>query len=62
MSVGPNQTDTFVRARADIAHQNFVVGPFMPAVYYQFQTQWSDNVFYQFTSHDIGVTLRARIR
>ena len=61
LSIGENQSDTFVSARGEVAHQALTLGPFMPALYYQATRQFSNNVFYQYESHDVGVTLRAKL-
>lgn len=61
LSSGPNQTDSYVSARLEVSHRAFTIGPFMPAVYYQYRNQWSDNVFYTYQSHDIGVSLKAKL-
>lgn len=54
-----NQVDTFVSGRIDASHREITVGPFMPSIYYEYTNSWSDNVFYTYDSHDVGVTLRA---
>jgi hypothetical protein len=58
--VGPNQTDIFVSARMEVSHRNLTIGDFMPTLFYQYSESWSDNVFYDYDSHDVGVTLKAR--
>ena len=59
-AVGPNQTDIFASARVEASHRNFTIGDFMPTLFYQYSGSWSDNVFYQFASHDVGLTLKTR--
>ncbi|WP_147276092.1 tetratricopeptide repeat protein [Pelagibacterium lacus] len=58
-SLDGDQRDLFVSARADASHRALAIGPFMPSVYYEYTRSWSDNVFYDYDSHDIGLTLRA---
>lgn len=60
LSSGPSQTDRFGSVRIEGSHRSFTIGPFMPTAYYQFSTQTSDNAFYTYESHDIGVRLRAK--
>lgn len=60
LSSGANQTDWFGLVRVEGSHRDFTIGPFMPTAYYQFSTQTSDNAFYTYESHDIGVRLRAK--
>lgn len=54
-----DQVDRFVTGRIDASHRDIAFGPFMPSVYYEYTRSWSDNVFYSYDSHDVGVTLRA---
>ena len=54
-----NQIDTFVTGRVDVSHREITVGPLMPTLYYEYTNSWSDNVFYDYESHDIGISLRA---
>lgn len=61
LSLGPNQQDNFYTVRVEGSHREFSVGPFMPTFYYEFTDQQSDNVFYEYDSHDFGVHLRARL-
>lgn len=58
--VGTDQVDTFVSARIDASHRDVTVGPFMPSIYYEYTNSWSDNVFYTYDSHDVGISLRTR--
>ncbi len=65
LSTGPNQSDTHLALRGEIGHRKLRFQPLktlpglMPSLYYEFRKQWSDNVFYQFDSHDIGIQLKA---
>jgi hypothetical protein len=61
LSSGSNQRDTYFGARLELAHRAVTIGPFMPTLYYQFRRQVSDNPFYSYQSHDIGVTLQGRL-
>jgi hypothetical protein len=61
LSFGPDQTDTYFSVKVDLSHRAITMGPFMPSPYYKYTRQWSDNVFYEFESHDIGITLRAKL-
>lgn len=59
-SDAPGQVDTFVRAKAELSHRDWRLGPTRPGLYYEVQRQVSDNVFYDFVSHDVGASLKAR--
>lgn len=59
LSTGANQQDQFAAIQFDASHRDIRIGPFMPQVYYRYAVQASDNVFYQYHSHDVGVTLRS---
>ncbi|MDN5926402.1 MAG: hypothetical protein L0I29_04930, partial [Hyphomicrobiales bacterium] len=65
LSRGPDQTDRFIAVRGEIGNRNFKIEPvaglgaFIPTLYYQYTRQWSDNVFYDYDSHDVGVLLRS---
>lgn len=61
LSLGPNQVDIFALGRAEIGHQAMALGPLIPMLYYQYSKQASDNVFYDYESHDVGIRLRARL-
>ncbi|WMT90902.1 surface lipoprotein assembly modifier [Pelagibacterium sp. H642] len=54
-----DQVDTFVTGRIDASHRDITFGPLMPSIYYEYTNSWSDNVFYDYESHDIGLSLRA---
>ncbi len=56
----PNQLDLYAGARLELANRNVVIGPFMPVLYYGYRVQASNNVFYAYDAHDVGITLRAR--
>ncbi|WP_404404698.1 surface lipoprotein assembly modifier [Pelagibacterium halotolerans] len=58
LSLGPDQVDTFATGKIDLSHREFAIGPVMPSIYYQYTRSWSDNVYYDYDSHDIGLTLR----
>jgi hypothetical protein len=64
LSTGPNQSDIYVALRGEVGHRDIVIGagPDFPGVtprlYYEYTRRWSDNVFFEFESHDVGVTLR----
>ncbi|MCD7059780.1 surface lipoprotein assembly modifier [Pelagibacterium xiamenense] len=60
LSQGADQTDTFLTGRIDLSHREFAIGPVMPSVYYQYTRSWSDNIYYDYNSHDIGLTFRTR--
>lgn len=57
--VETDQVDRFVSGRIDASHRDITFGPLMPSVYYEYTNSWSDNVFYDYESHDIGLSLRA---
>lgn len=65
LSTGHDQTDWFIAARAEIGHRKFKfepvpgLGAFIPTLYYEYTRQWSDNVFYDYDSHDVGILLRS---
>ncbi len=61
LSMGPNQTDRFIKGRLELSHQGLTIGPFMPAIVYTYQWQDSDNVFYRYQSHDFGLSLKAKL-
>lgn len=61
LSVGPNQTDTYIRGSVELSHKDIVIGPLMPTLTYTYQRQFSDNIFYDYQSHDIGISLRAKL-
>ncbi len=54
-----DQVDRFATGRVEASHRDFTIGPLMPSIYYEYTNSWSDNVFYTYDSHDIGLTLRA---
>ncbi|AEQ51079.1 hypothetical protein [Pelagibacterium halotolerans] len=54
-----DQVDRFATGRIEASHRDFTIGPLMPSIYYEYTNSWSDNVFYDYESHDIGLTLRA---
>lgn len=54
-----DQVDRFATGRVEASHRDITIGPLMPSIYYEYTTSWSDNVFYTYDSHDIGLTLRA---
>lgn len=60
LSSGPDQTDEFVSGRIELGSRRLSFGAFRPTLYYQYTRQWSDNVFYQYDSHDVGLTLKAQ--
>jgi hypothetical protein len=60
LSSGPNQTDAFVSGRIELGSRRLSLGAFRPTLYYQYTRQWSDNVFYRYDSHDVGLTLKAQ--
>lgn len=55
-----DQVDRFATGRIEASHRDIAIGPLMPSIYYEYTNSWSDNVFYDYESHDIGLTLRAR--
>ena len=55
-----DQVDRFATGRIEASHRDITIGPLMPSIYYEYTNSWSDNVFYTYDSHDIGLTLRAR--
>lgn len=57
--IEPDQVDRFVTGRIDASHRDITFGPLMPSIYYEYTNSWSDNVFYDYESHDIGLSLRA---
>ena len=66
LSTGPNQTDVYVVLRAEVGHRDMVLGlgegtgaGVTPRLYYEYTHRWSDNVFYAFDSHDVGITMKA---
>ncbi|HTM79109.1 MAG TPA: surface lipoprotein assembly modifier, partial [Devosia sp.] len=61
LSNGANQQDQFASVRLEASHRDIVIGPFMPQIYYEYATQASDNAFYRYDSHDIGLAMRARL-
>ncbi len=61
LSAGPNQTDTYLRGTVELSHKDIVFGPLMPTLTYTYQRQFSDNIFYDYQSHDIGISLRAKL-
>jgi hypothetical protein len=61
LSADPIQIDTYASARIEASSLALNLGPFRPTLYYEFNTQISNNVFYQFTSHDVGLTLKAKL-
>ena len=54
-----DQVDRFATGRIEASHRDITIGPLMPSIYYEYTNSWSDNVFYTYDSHDIGLTLRA---
>lgn len=60
LSLGPDQSDVFISGKLDLSHRDIAIGPVMPSVYYQYTRSWSDNVYYTYDSHDIGITFRTR--
>ena len=54
-----NQVDRFVTGRIEASHRDFTLGPLMPSIHYQYTKSWSENVFYSYDSHDIGISLKA---
>jgi hypothetical protein len=60
LSSGPNQIDNYVSGRVELSHRSFTIGPFMPSLYYQYTAQTSDNVFYTYQAHDVGIGLKAK--
>ena len=57
---GDNQLDRFASAQVEFSHRDIVIGPFMPQIYYRYALQDSDNPFYVYDSHDVGITLKSR--
>lgn len=54
-----NQVDRFVAGRIEASHRDFSIGPLMPSIHYEYTKSWSENVFYTYDSHDIGISLKA---
>jgi hypothetical protein len=54
-----DQVDRFATGRIEASHRDITFGALMPSIYYEYTNSWSDNVFYDYESHDIGLTLRA---
>lgn len=61
LSAGLNQTDTYYDVRLELSHRAITIGAFMPTLYYQYMNQQSDSPFYTFQSHDVGISLKAKL-
>lgn len=59
LQIENDQVDRFVTGRIEASHRDITIGPLMPSVYYEYTNSWSDNVFYDYESHDIGISLKA---
>ena len=60
LSTGAGQIDRFASVVVELSHRDIVFGPFMPQIHYRYAIQDSDNVFYRYQAHDVGLGMRAR--
>lgn len=62
-TIGTHQQDNFVSGRAELSHRDLTIGPVFgsairPVLFYEYTRQSSNNVFYDYDSHDVGLTMR----
>jgi Surface lipoprotein assembly modifier len=53
------QRNIQAKATIGISHRNFMIGKFRPELAYTFTKQWSNDVFSDFTAHDVSVRAKA---
>jgi Surface lipoprotein assembly modifier len=53
------QVNIQAKATVGISHRDFMIGKFRPELAYTFTKQWSNDVFSDFTAHDVSVRAKA---
>jgi hypothetical protein len=59
VSISEKQVNIQAKATIGISHRNFMIGKFRPELAYTFTKQWSNDVFSDFTAHDVSVRAKA---
>lgn len=54
-----SQEDTYYSTSIGFSHQKFTIGEIRPEIVYTYTNQRSNDLFYDFSAHDIGLKLKA---